>query len=79
MVSIFTFYMQEIELAAANCFLWYANNSWPDVSTLAESFLYAVFLYFSCLKGTRCLGSVELVFEKFVTVCYIRHMVRKMF
>ena len=30
-------------------------------------------------KGTRCLGSVELVFEKrSVTVCYKMHMVRKM-
>ena len=30
-------------------------------------------------KGTRCLGSVELVFEKRpVTVCYKIDMVRKM-
>ena len=32
-----------------------------------------------CLKGTRCLGSVELVYEKrSVTVCYKMHMCRKM-
>ena len=31
------------------------------------------------LKGTRCLGSVELVFEKrSVTACYKMHMGRKM-
>ena len=31
------------------------------------------------LKGTRCLGSVELVFGKrSVTVCYKMHMGRKM-
>ena len=32
------------------------------------------------LKGTRCLGSVELVFEKrFVTVCCKMNMVGKVF
>ena len=32
------------------------------------------------LKGTRCLGSDELVYKNaFVTVCYKMHMFRKMF
>ena len=32
------------------------------------------------IKGTRCLGAVEWVFNKaFVTVCYKMHMVRKIF
>ena len=40
----------------------------------------AFFRTHSCqIKGTRCLGSVELVFEKRpVTVCYKIDMVRKM-
>ena len=31
------------------------------------------------LKGTRCLGSVELVFERSITVCKKMHIGRKIF
>ena len=43
-------------------------------------FFHEAFLKFPTLKGTRCLGSDELVYKKaFETVCYEMYMVGKMF
>ena len=62
------------------------KKSFKNIATVTNRGMFAENLQFGhnmsyAIKGTCCLGSVELVFEKwvFITVCYKMHMIRKMF